>query len=136
MLKPPFEAKDISELFKNVTRGAYPAISSSYSKELANVIKSLLQQKPKDRPSCDKILSMPEVQRNMPSGMRKNLITNDTDKLLGTIRLPYGNLNMNKIKESLPKANYSSKPNSSRGTSSPISNSQRMPRNSSLPSFG
>lgn len=43
-------------LFESVTKGVYPPIPSFYSKELASVIKLMLQQNPANRPSCDKLL--------------------------------------------------------------------------------
>ena len=52
-------------LFKAVTLGVYPPISSKYSKELAHIIKLMLQQKPKNRPSAEKILSSALIQKKM-----------------------------------------------------------------------
>jgi NIMA (never in mitosis gene a)-related kinase len=51
-LDPPFKAEDMEGLFKSVTLGVYPPINSKYSKELAHIIKLMLQQKPKARPSA------------------------------------------------------------------------------------
>jgi NIMA (never in mitosis gene a)-related kinase 1/4/5 len=42
MLKPPFEAADMDGLYRKVTRGAYPTLSTGYSPELAAVIKAML----------------------------------------------------------------------------------------------
>ncbi len=42
-------------LFKAVTLGVYPPINSKYSKELGQIIKLMLNQKPKSRPSAEKI---------------------------------------------------------------------------------
>ena len=50
--KPPFQAADMSMLFKRITRGAYQAIGSQYSQDLSHVIKCMLQQTPSHRPSC------------------------------------------------------------------------------------
>ena len=38
-------------LFKSVTLGVYPPIKNAYSKELAQIIKLMLQLKPKSRPN-------------------------------------------------------------------------------------
>jgi serine/threonine protein kinase len=51
-LDPPFRAEDMEGLFKAITLGVYPPISPKYSKELAHIIKLMLQQKPKSRPSA------------------------------------------------------------------------------------
>lgn len=41
-LKPPFRANDMNGLYKKVLKGAYQPISQQYSKDLHNVIASLL----------------------------------------------------------------------------------------------
>jgi NIMA (never in mitosis gene a)-related kinase len=55
-LKPPFRAEDMEGLYKKVCRGLYPKIPSSYSQDLNNVIRCLLQVNPALRPSAGKIL--------------------------------------------------------------------------------
>lgn len=52
MLKPPFQAANMNQLYERVTKGNYPPISPSYSSDLAHVIKTMLQVKPTNRPSC------------------------------------------------------------------------------------
>lgn len=52
-------------LFKSVTLGVYPPINQKYSKELAHIIKLMLQQKPKSRPSADKIFSSALIQKKI-----------------------------------------------------------------------
>lgn len=41
-LKPPFNAPDMNQLFKRVTKGIYPKIPSVFSAELSSLIKHLL----------------------------------------------------------------------------------------------
>ncbi len=53
-LKPPFRSNDMEGLYKKVVRGIYPRIPQSYSHELADMIRALLQVDPKNRPSCCK----------------------------------------------------------------------------------
>ncbi len=55
-LQPPFQADDMEGLYNTVTLGMYPPIPKIYSKELAQMIKLLLQLKPSARPSAEKIL--------------------------------------------------------------------------------
>lgn len=55
-LKPPFRAEDMDGLFKKVIKGSYPKISDSFSKSLSNVIKSMLQVNPSNRPSAAQLL--------------------------------------------------------------------------------
>ena len=43
MLRPPFQASDMDQLFRKITRGAYQSLSSQYSSDLNTVIKVMLQ---------------------------------------------------------------------------------------------
>jgi serine/threonine protein kinase len=61
-LRAPFQAKDMDELFKKVTKGSYQKVPPVYSPELAGMIKALLTVDPAYRPSILQILSMPCVQ--------------------------------------------------------------------------
>ena len=63
-LKPPFRAEDMEGLFKKVTRGIYQRLPQEYSQDLNGIIRALLQVNPDIRPSCDKILNMPQVLKN------------------------------------------------------------------------
>ena len=66
MLTVPFKAETIEDLYKKVCRGIFiPIESSVYSKELSDLIKSMLNIDPKKRPSCNDILSIPIVQEKM-----------------------------------------------------------------------
>lgn len=64
-LDPPFKAEDMEGLFKAITLGVYPPINTKYSKELAHMIKLMLQQKPKARPSAEKILTSALIQKKV-----------------------------------------------------------------------
>ena len=43
-------------LYKKVIRGIYPRIPSEYSQDLSNLVRSLLQTNPAQRPDCGNIL--------------------------------------------------------------------------------
>jgi NIMA (never in mitosis gene a)-related kinase len=45
-LKPPFQASDMSGLYKRVVRGQFPRIPKSYSNDLWHIICQLLQVNP------------------------------------------------------------------------------------------
>lgn len=51
-LKPPFRAEDMDGLYKKVVKGSYSKIGEEYSKQLSNVIKSMLQVNPAQRPDA------------------------------------------------------------------------------------
>jgi NIMA (never in mitosis gene a)-related kinase 1/4/5 len=67
-LKPPFRAQTLEFLFKAVTKGAYDAIPNTYSKDLVNLLQSLLNVDPKKRPNCELILSMPIIKKKIEQG--------------------------------------------------------------------
>jgi NIMA (never in mitosis gene a)-related kinase 1/4/5 len=55
-LKPPFRAEDMDGLYKKVIKGSYSKVGDQFSKNLCNVIKSMLQVNPSNRPSAGQLL--------------------------------------------------------------------------------
>lgn len=55
-LKPPFRAEDMDGLYKKVIKGSYSKIGNNYSDALSNVIKSMLQVNPSNRPNAKQLL--------------------------------------------------------------------------------
>ena len=102
-LVPPFTASDMQGLYKKIIRGIYPNIPNQYSTDLSNVIRTLLQVNPTLRPTCEKILEIPPVQRHINIQLTPNPQTAD---LLGTIKFEPGFKNM---KQKLPGPNYDSR---------------------------
>jgi NIMA (never in mitosis gene a)-related kinase len=56
-LRPPFKGRDMKELYQRVLSGRYSEISPRYPKDMAKIIRMLLQQNPAARPSCGNSLS-------------------------------------------------------------------------------
>jgi NIMA (never in mitosis gene a)-related kinase len=102
-LNPPFRAADMQGLYKKVITGVYPPIPNQYSDDLAAVLKTMLQVDPKLRPTCDKLLSMPIVARNIHI---QDIAYDESIDLLKTIKVPR---NINLLQEQLPAANYERK---------------------------
>ena len=102
-LVPPFTASDMQGLYKKIIRGVYPSIPNQYSPDLSNVLRTLLQVNPTLRPSCEKILEMPPVQRHINIQYAPNPQGAD---LLGTIKFEPGFKN---LKQKLPAPNYDSR---------------------------
>jgi NIMA (never in mitosis gene a)-related kinase len=75
-----------------------------YSKELSNVIQSILQVNPNNRPNCDQVLNNPLVVKRLDFG--KNAGKAQVN-LIGTIKMPR---NMNEINKIIPKGQYYNKP--------------------------
>lgn len=55
-LKPPFRAEDMDGLYKKVIKGQYSKVGNGYSEALSNVIKSMLQVNPTNRPNAKQLL--------------------------------------------------------------------------------
>ncbi|CAD8144552.1 unnamed protein product [Paramecium octaurelia] len=102
-LQTPFRAKDMDLLFQKVQRGTYDQIQSHFSKDLSQIISSLLQIQPNNRPTCDQILANPIVQKHMKN-LETNIETKPINKtLMETIQFPN---NFKQLKNKLPKSNY------------------------------
>lgn len=54
-LKPPFRAEDMDGLYKKIIKGSYTSIGEKFSKGLSNLIKSMLQVNPNNRPSAEQL---------------------------------------------------------------------------------
>ncbi|KAL4489955.1 hypothetical protein ABPG72_010854 [Tetrahymena utriculariae] len=109
-LKPPFRANDMEGLYKKVQKGDFERIPKKYSEDLQRMLTMFLKVNPKDRPSCEQILSNPIVQRNggedvqqKPPSNKKLVKKSSKAELLQTILLPK---NLGLLKGKLPKANY------------------------------
>ena len=56
MLKPPFRAQSMKDLYKKVLRGNFPKISSNYSADLSRTVNRMIQVQAKARPSASSLL--------------------------------------------------------------------------------
>ena len=100
-LNPPFQATDMQALYRKVVKGMYPEIPNGYSADLSNVIRSMIQVNPSIRPSCDKLLEMAPVIRNM--NIKKVENTETASELLQTIKFVPS---LRVLTNRLPAANY------------------------------
>lgn len=102
----PFKAEDMEGLMKTVLTGRYDPIPNVFSRDLSLFIGQMLQLKPKNRPSCDKMLKAGVVLRKV---QELNLIDDQKPSpyqqaLLSTIRMPK---KLQYLTDRLPKSNYS-----------------------------
>lgn len=66
LFSPPFhEARTQAELTKLIRDGRIPPLPNQYSRSLQDVIKSMLRQDPKQRPSIEMLKSLDEVKLQM-----------------------------------------------------------------------
>jgi NIMA (never in mitosis gene a)-related kinase len=106
-LVPPFRATSMKGLSQKVCKGIYDPIPSHFSSEFNQLIRSCLQVKPSQRPSCDRLLEMPGIQNNISEKLELLSQQGDnTESLLKTIRCPR---NLGNITERLPKPQYAPK---------------------------
>jgi serine/threonine protein kinase len=110
-LKPPFDSTNMRGLARKVLRGAYPQISSRYSTEIGQMIKTLLIVNPNDRPSVDDILKLDSIVSRMhmlpPEEIPLSAQTEDKSQLdlVGTIHVPR---KMRDLTKQLPSPRYES----------------------------
>jgi NIMA (never in mitosis gene a)-related kinase len=98
---PPFNGKQMEELFAKVQKGHFDRISNVYSEDLNSIIAACLRVNPQSRPSCEQILEYPIV-RHLMSEMECETQT-EPKELLGTIRLPS---NLKDLNNYLPEPKY------------------------------
>lgn len=87
-LKPPFHGADMQGLYKKVCEGSVPLLPNAYSKDLYYVVKLMLQQTPKMRPSCAEILCKSQLVKNIPKNTSIEMDGPCGDSLINTIKVP------------------------------------------------
>ena len=55
-LKPPFNGKDMGQLYKRVCKGDFPKIPSHFSADISQVVSAMLSVSPKSRPTCQDLI--------------------------------------------------------------------------------
>ena len=64
-LNHAFDANSLNGLATKIVKGKYPPISSKYSKHLSDLISSMLQLSPQQRPDLDQILRKPFIKKHI-----------------------------------------------------------------------
>eukprot|EP00617_Octactis_speculum_P021641 CAMPEP_0185756386 /NCGR_PEP_ID=MMETSP1174-20130828/14817_1 /TAXON_ID=35687 /ORGANISM="Dictyocha speculum, Strain CCMP1381" /LENGTH=472 /DNA_ID=CAMNT_0028435329 /DNA_START=15 /DNA_END=1433 /DNA_ORIENTATION=- len=105
-LKPPFTGRDFPSLRRSVMTGRFPPIPRNYSKDMGDVVASMLRLVPTKRPTAAGLLKRPEVAQRRNSEWFNKLPTHQICKdvsLIKTIQIPR---NMAQLSNRLPKACY------------------------------
>lgn len=103
-LKPPFRAENMEGLYKKVLRGVPDKMPGVYSKELTDIIRSMLQIRASARPSAEDILAHPSVQKHFEDRFLLDPEpSEESPRFLSTIKMPE---NVNSLPEILPSNNY------------------------------
>jgi NIMA (never in mitosis gene a)-related kinase len=104
-LRPPFEGRDMEQLFKSIQNSPTPPLPSFYSSTLTQFVSLALSKQPKERPTAAELLNHPNMQRSLTNQQQtnssKNITTNK--QLLQTIKLPS---DMTQLREKLPLSKY------------------------------
>lgn len=83
-LKPPFNGRDMEDLFDHVVAGRLDPVPKNYSKDLSLLAKLLLNTNASERPSCDEILELDIVKKHCTSF----ITTSRSSTLLEPIKIP------------------------------------------------
>lgn len=103
-LRPPFRAENMEGLYNKVIKGQYNKIPERFSPDLVSIVKMLLMVNAEARPSCDKILKNPIIQKRIEyfKSFSSEEVGED-QALLQTIRIPK---NLLFLSDRLPAPNY------------------------------
>ena len=55
-LKPPFQAKDMNQLYKRICKGSFPRIPAHFSNDIWQIVQAMLNVEPSKRPSCGQLI--------------------------------------------------------------------------------
>ena len=106
-LTPPFKAGNMEALYKKIMRGQYARINSRYSRDIAEIVSSILLIDPKERPSCDELLKNEMVKERIDFFSDREGFNDDegnnNETLMKSLRL---SKNMRFISQQLPNPNY------------------------------
>ena len=109
-LEPPFNGRNVNELYKNIKAGRYIPIPNVYSNDLKKIIALMLQTNPNNRISSEELFNLPIIKSKIYKNYSKyqELIEKiKKPEIIGTI-LP---------QQKLPKKQVISKGNKSRNVS-------------------
>ena len=105
---PPFRAQSMAGLANKVLKGVYERVPNHFSADLSQMVRSLLQVAPKNRPTVDQILVTPSIKKIvkgnvLPFDEDIEDLCDESQDLLKTIRCPR---NLNMVTASLPAPQY------------------------------
>lgn len=101
MLRPPFSASDMDELFEKVQKCKILPFDGFYSNELKIVVLKLLNKNPQKRPSCEDILKLQifsKVAKKLKLPKQRL-----SSAFLSTLKM---NKNLESLEKILPQSNY------------------------------
>jgi NIMA (never in mitosis gene a)-related kinase len=98
-LKPPFDAQSLTFLAMKIVKGQYTPVPTSFSRELKNLVGTLLQVDPLKRPSVNEVLKFPIIQNRIQNFLSKSVkIQEFSHTVLHKQQFVKNNVNFNEIK--------------------------------------
>jgi NIMA (never in mitosis gene a)-related kinase 1/4/5 len=93
---PPFRAQNMEQLYNRISGGTFPRIPHNYSEDLQTIVKWMLHQNPKKRPTCSDLLRHPTIIAHTSLFREPDVLqpkngsqtARSRSSLLRTIRLP------------------------------------------------
>ncbi|XP_065181599.1 serine/threonine-protein kinase Nek1-like isoform X1 [Sycon ciliatum] len=76
-LKHAFEGRDMRNLVLKIVRGVYPPLPSKYSRDLRQLLAQMLARSSRERPSVNKILRTPFIQRRIESFLSASVMADE-----------------------------------------------------------
>lgn len=103
--QPPFRAQTMKGLYSKVLSGKYDPIGPQFSDDLKLMLRSCLQVRASERPTCAKILKMPQLVGHLTEALvdLDALQPSEREQLMKTIRMPR---RTNEISQRLPEPQY------------------------------
>eukprot|EP01016_Furgasonia_blochmanni_P023107 TRINITY_DN25027_c0_g1_i1.p1 TRINITY_DN25027_c0_g1~~TRINITY_DN25027_c0_g1_i1.p1 ORF type:complete len:382 (-),score=71.27 TRINITY_DN25027_c0_g1_i1:59-1204(-) len=98
-LKPPFLAESLHHLCLKIAKGAYPDIPGTYTRDLRNLVRQMLQLDPNKRPTVNHILNMPLIRNRIRDFLSESIHADEfSHTILHKENLALGNARLNNIK--------------------------------------
>ena len=89
-LRLPFEGQRYESLAMKIMKGSYPSITPTYSKQLRDLIVSMLSVKPQNRPTIVELINKPFIKKRIEKYildlMNRNSAADNDDVYLDTLR--------------------------------------------------
>ncbi|KAG9391702.1 Nek1 Ser/Thr kinase-like [Carpediemonas membranifera] len=76
-LKHAFDGQNMKALVTRILRGAYPPVSSRYSKELRDLVSSMLTKNPRSRPTINQILKTTIIRQRISKYLSQDEINDE-----------------------------------------------------------
>lgn len=90
-MRLPFEAQSYNALAIKIIKGSHPSVTPTYSKQLRDLIASMLSVKPQNRPTIVDVINKPFIRKRVEKYMndllnRNSVVCDKDDVFLDSLR--------------------------------------------------